>query len=77
MNNPKLIVSEMLKGLSYVDENQNIFRRRSNSKKKVGQCKVGVVSGGGAGHEPAHAGYVGEGMLDAAVAGNVLHLQIQ
>jgi len=32
---------------------------------------VGVVSGGGSGHEPAHGGYVGQGMLDAAVAGEV------
>ena len=30
-----------------------------------------MVSGGGSGHEPAHAGYVGKGMLDAAVAGNM------
>ena len=33
--------------------------------------KVGIISGGGSGHEPLHAGYVGEGMLDAAVAGNI------
>lgn len=33
--------------------------------------KVGVVSGGGSGHEPLHAGFVGEGMLDAAVPGPV------
>ena len=33
--------------------------------------KVALVSGGGSGHEPAHGGYVGEGMLDAAVAGTV------
>lgn len=33
--------------------------------------KVGIVSGGGSGHEPAHGGYVGYGMLDAAVAGEV------
>ncbi|KAL6759544.1 dihydroxyacetone kinase family protein [Haematococcus lacustris] len=33
--------------------------------------RVAVVSGGGSGHEPAHAGYVGEGMLAAAVAGEV------
>ena len=33
--------------------------------------KVALVSGGGSGHEPAHAGYVGKGMLDAAVAGAV------
>ncbi|MBS7699598.1 MULTISPECIES: dihydroxyacetone kinase subunit DhaL [unclassified Chelatococcus] len=33
--------------------------------------KVAVISGGGAGHEPAHAGYVGRGMLTAAVSGDV------
>jgi dihydroxyacetone kinase-like protein len=38
-------------------------------KKDAG--KVALVSGGGSGHEPAHAGYVGEGMLDAAVSGPV------
>jgi triose/dihydroxyacetone kinase / FAD-AMP lyase (cyclizing) len=32
---------------------------------------VGLVSGGGAGHEPAHAAYVGQGMLTAAVSGNI------
>ncbi len=39
------------------------------SSKKQG--KVALISGGGSGHEPAHGGYVGEGMLDAAVAGAV------
>ncbi|MBR2215794.1 MAG: dihydroxyacetone kinase subunit DhaK [Selenomonadaceae bacterium] len=39
------------------------------ARKKVG--KVALVSGGGSGHEPAHGGFVGEGMLDAAVAGAV------
>ncbi|MFC6723768.1 dihydroxyacetone kinase subunit DhaK [Halobium palmae] len=33
--------------------------------------KVGVVTGGGSGHEPMHAGYVGEGMLDGAAAGAI------
>ena len=33
--------------------------------------RVALISGGGSGHEPAHGGYVGEGMLDAAVAGDV------
>ena len=33
--------------------------------------KVGIVSGGGSGHEPLHAGFVGHGMLDAAVPGAV------
>lgn len=39
------------------------------SSRKEG--KVALISGGGSGHEPAHGGYVGEGMLDAAVAGAV------
>ena len=39
------------------------------SQKKQG--KVALVSGGGSGHEPAHGGYVGEGMLDCAIAGAV------
>ena len=39
------------------------------SEKKQG--KVALISGGGSGHEPAHGGYVGKGMLDAAVAGAV------
>lgn len=40
-------------------------------RKDKKQGKVALVSGGGSGHEPAHAGYVGTGMLDAAVAGTV------
>src|SRR5215211_1956581 len=35
------------------------------------QGKVGIVSGGGSGHEPMHGGYVGRGMLDAACPGEV------
>ena len=35
------------------------------------KSKVALVSGGGSGHEPAHAGFVGEGMLTAAVCGDV------
>lgn len=48
----------------YDREGEVIYRRKKTEK-------VGIVSGGGSGHEPAHAGYVGMGMLDAAVAGNV------
>src|SRR5699024_7260813 len=39
--------------------------------KAAKNSKVGLVSGGGSGHEPSHAGFVGEGMLSAAVAGQV------
>ena len=71
INNPKFVVRDMLQGLAdsnpsllYVPQFEVIARKTKSG------C-VGVVSGGGSGHEPAHAGYVGTGMLDAAVAGNV------
>ena len=40
-------------------------------KKQLNKSKVTLISGGGSGHEPAHAGFVGKGMLDAAVCGDV------
>src|SRR5260221_12885000 len=43
------------------------FVRRASLKKG----KVGLISGGGSGHEPLHAGFVGRGMLDAACPGQV------
>jgi len=72
INEPTQVVSELLKGMELAHpelkytENLEIISRR---EKKLD--KVAVISGGGAGHEPAHAGYVGTGMLDAAVSGNV------
>lgn len=73
INDPSKVVTQMLQGLAeanpdvvYLGEGVEVIARR---EKRRG--KVGVISGGGSGHEPAHAGYVGAGMLDAAVAGNV------
>ncbi|TJX68914.1 dihydroxyacetone kinase subunit DhaK [Soehngenia saccharolytica] len=73
INSPENVVDEMLEGFvkahpQYVKrlENLNVIVR---SNRKIG--KVALVSGGGSGHEPSHAGFVGEGMLDAAVAGEV------
>lgn len=40
-------------------------------RKNINKSKVSLISGGGSGHEPAHAGFVGEGMLDAAVCGDI------
>lgn len=72
INDPEHVVSEMLAGieisdssLRYIPGFEVIARREPNKE------KVAIISGGGSGHEPAHAGYVGFGMLDAAVAGNV------
>ncbi|HSK68474.1 MAG TPA: dihydroxyacetone kinase subunit DhaK [Candidatus Limnocylindria bacterium] len=73
INDPNRVVSEMLQGFAkahpdvvYLGEGVEVIARREKTP-----GKVGLVSGGGSGHEPAHAGYVGRGMLDAAVAGNV------
>jgi len=74
INNPEFVVEEMLEGIvmahpDYVRklENANVLVRKNSPI----SGKVALVSGGGSGHEPAHGGYVGMGMLDAAVAGAV------
>ena len=75
INSPTLVVRELLEGLVSLDpglallaEEQVILRQPLTA---AGVRPVAVISGGGSGHEPAHAGYVGEGMLTAAVAGDV------
>jgi len=74
INNPEAVVGEMLAGMvaahpDYVkklpDYNCLVYAAAPVSN------KVGIISGGGSGHEPAHAGFVGSGMLDAAVCGDV------
>lgn len=74
INQPEDVVQEMVSGIAMA---------RPNTVKQIPGTaviarndapvsgKVGIVSGGGSGHEPAHAGYVGKGMLDAAVSGSV------
>ena len=74
INNPDLVVDEMLEGM--VAAHPEYIRKLDNAdvlvrKNSPIKGKVALVSGGGSGHEPAHGGYVGEGMLDAAVAGAV------
>ena len=74
LNDPEQIVKESLVGLAsahgdllrYDAENQILVRRDAPR-----QGKVGLVSGGGSGHEPLHGGFVGLGMLDAACPGEV------
>ncbi|KAK6513522.1 hypothetical protein TWF281_005145 [Arthrobotrys megalospora] len=53
--------------LRLIEAHRVIYRQPSNSQ----DPKVILVSGGGSGHEPAHAGYIGNGMLDVCVAGDV------
>ncbi|MFW5737115.1 MAG: dihydroxyacetone kinase subunit DhaK [Halanaerobium sp.] len=73
INDPEQVVEEMVEGivmaapdkLSKLD-NYNVVVRKGSPNEKVA-----LVSGGGSGHEPTHAGFVGEGMLDGAVSGDV------
>lgn len=65
------VVDEMLTGIAFANPGLKYVSGMGVIAKKQKSNKVGLVSGGGSGHEPAHAGYVGKGMLDAAVSGNV------
>lgn len=74
INNPENVVNEMLEGAvkahpEYIKrlEGFNVLVRANSPV----SGKVALVSGGGSGHEPSHGGFVGEGMLDGAVAGEV------
>ena len=75
INDPRAVVREMLEG--QVDlhpgqallETENVIVRADLPP--PGDRQVALISGGGSGHEPAHAGYVGTGLLHAAVAGDV------
>lgn len=71
INCPDDVVSEALIGLALANPQLEYVPGAEVICNKQKSGNVGVVSGGGSGHEPAHAGYVGRGMLDAAVAGNV------
>ena len=71
INNPNAVVEEMLQGIEIANPDVLYDREGVVIARKEKSDKVGLVSGGGSGHEPAHAGYVGYGMLDAAVSGNV------
>lgn len=73
INDPKDVVNESVEGfgLAHADLVQVNPDPLYVSRKSPKKGKVGLLSGGGAGHEPLHAGYVGYGMLDAAVPGAV------
>lgn len=75
INRPERVVEEMVQGLVALDPGvrrlpgQTVVVRADAGA--AGMEHVALISGGGSGHEPAHAGYVGRGMLSAAVAGDV------
>ena len=73
INDPADVVAEALRGMAIahpelrVDHANRIVYRGDAPV----QGKVGLISGGGSGHEPMHGGFVGPGMLDAACAGEI------
>jgi phosphoenolpyruvate---glycerone phosphotransferase subunit DhaK len=73
INDPHDVVSEALVGLEAahpqlrIDHTNHVVYRGDAPR----PGKVGLISGGGSGHEPLHAGFVGTGMLDAACCGEV------
>ena len=72
INDPQDVLQESVEGFASAHENivtahyDPVFFTRATP---AAAGKVALVSGGGSGHEPLHAGFVGEGMLDAAVPG--------
>ena len=71
INNREHFVSDMLAGLKITDPNIDLIADTVVVRKQRKESGVALISGGGSGHEPAHAGYVSGGMLDAAVCGEV------
>ena len=75
MNAPETIISEMIEGM--VSAHPDMLRVEGATGRAVVAVdgprdgKVGIVIGGGSGHEPAFAGFVGRGLADAAAVGNV------
>ncbi|GHU37074.1 dihydroxyacetone kinase [Betaproteobacteria bacterium] len=75
INNPRNVVREMLEGFVSLNPDQALLSDADiiirADLPEPPQRRVAVLSGGGSGHEPAHSGYVGEGMLTGAIAGEV------
>src|SRR3954469_17332520 len=75
INRPDAVVEEMIEGLIAIDPGLEPLPGHMvviwADAESAGARRGALISGGGSGHEPAHAGYVGRGMLSAAVAGDV------
>ena len=72
MNTPETFVYEMCHGIAKAHpELEFVEKYKIVKKKEIDSNKVVLISGGGSGHEPAHAGFVGKGMIDCAVCGDI------
>jgi dihydroxyacetone kinase len=72
INKTEDIVRDMLEGLAVTTPQIELIPKYKIVKRaQIDSDKVCLISGGGSGHEPTHAGFVGKGMLDAAVCGDI------
>lgn len=73
MNTAETMVAESVEGFVRAHEALVVFgpERRCIHRRHLTAGKVALISGGGAGHEPMHIGFVGHGMLDAACVGHI------
>ncbi|KOS29904.1 hypothetical protein ADK17_06115 [Bacillus anthracis] len=72
INKPETLVMEMCNGMVMAHPELELLKKYKVIKKKeMNENKVTLISGGGSGHEPADVGFVGKGMLAAAVCGGV------
>ncbi|WP_233856291.1 dihydroxyacetone kinase subunit DhaK [Paraburkholderia sp. HD33-4] len=76
INDVSTVVPDMLDGLVVLNPQLSLLQGgtivlRADAEAVAARGEVALISGGGSGHEPAHGGYVGHGMLSAAVAGEV------
>lgn len=76
-NDRQQMVSDAIEGVIISSRFHNLARLDTDPairvvvRKDWNKSKVAIISGGGSGHEPAHAGFVGKGMLTAAVCGDL------
>ncbi|KDN47109.1 hypothetical protein RSAG8_03886, partial [Rhizoctonia solani AG-8 WAC10335] len=72
LSSPSSLVVDALVGVSAANPNATVDKQHKVLYLvEPDRSRVAIISGGGAGHEPAHSGFVGEGMLTAAVCGDV------
>jgi dihydroxyacetone kinase-like protein len=74
INDPNTLLEESLSGFAKAHADIVELRRQPYFLKRLAPGfagKVAIISGGGSGHEPLHAGFVGKGMLDAACPGQI------
>ncbi|MBT0724949.1 DAK2 domain-containing protein [Rosenbergiella sp. S61] len=76
-NKKATIVDQAIEGLIRTSPHQNLARLKTDDGLRIvvrrdwDKSKVAIISGGGSGHEPMHVGFVGKGMLTAAVCGDI------